>query len=135
VNAKEHAAKVRYLTQENRRYSEVLEELPKSEWPPSWAALKASPVRILRSRRYLAQVHAPANGATRLTVCHAMIDREGNWLQDFSWEELMEIKGQCGFADCWAVEIFPDENEVVNVANMRHLWIVETAPAFAWRQA
>lgn len=39
-----------------------------------------------------------------------------------------------GLADSWAVEVFPADADVVNVANMRHLWILPDAPAFAWRK-
>jgi hypothetical protein len=35
----------------------------------------------------------------------------------------------------WAVEIYPADGDVVAVANMRHLWLLPEAPAFAWRGA
>lgn len=41
-----------------------------------------------------------------------------------SWEELQEGKRDLGFGDCLAVEIYPPDAEVVNEANIRHLWVL-----------
>jgi hypothetical protein len=38
-----------------------------------------------------------------------------------------------GFSGNWAVEVYPPEDEVVNVANMRHLWIIHK-PEYGWRR-
>ena len=39
-----------------------------------------------------------------------------------------------GYGDQWAIEIYPAEDETVNVANMRHLWLMAEAPSVAWRR-
>lgn len=33
-----------------------------------------------------------------------------------------------------AGEVFPAESDVVNVANMRHLWLLREPPPFGWRR-
>jgi hypothetical protein len=33
-----------------------------------------------------------------------------------------------------AIELFPPDRYVVNVANLRHIWIVPNPPAFMWGQ-
>jgi hypothetical protein len=30
------------------------------------------------------------------------------------------------------VEVYPPDEAVVNVANIRHLWLLAEAPAYAW---
>lgn len=91
-----------------------------------------SPFRVLRSREFLAQIYNE-NGHVRISVCRTELDSEGYWKDGISWEELQRIKNECGFADQCAVEVYPPESDVVNVANMRHLWILPEPPAFAWR--
>jgi len=36
--------------------------------------------------------------------------------------------------DADAIEIFPADMDVVNVANMRHLWVMAEPVEFAWRK-
>ncbi|EOG1815585.1 hypothetical protein ACK3RA_000943 [Enterobacter hormaechei] len=49
-------------------------------------------------------------------------------------DALQEIKSAVGYGDRDAVEIYPRDSDVVNVANMRHLWITPEPIAFAWRK-
>lgn len=44
------------------------------------------------------------------------------------------MKAEIGRGDLFAVEIFPPDVDIVNIANMRHLWVVpaEMVP-FAWK--
>ena len=41
-----------------------------------------------------------------------------------TWAHLQELKGMCGHGKREAVEIYPADDAVVNVANMRHLWLL-----------
>lgn len=63
-----------------------------------------------------------------------MVDRDGNWIDGITWDELMEIKRQCGFGDRLAVEIYPPDEHIVNVANMRHLFICNEINVPWWRK-
>lgn len=118
-----------YLRQQNKLWKNFMDEVPRSEWPP----YNTMPVSVWRSDRFLAQVFSPIGGVTRISILRTMIDDDGEWLQDISWDDLMDIKSEIGFERNWAVEIFPDYTEVMNVANMRHLWVLPEPPAFAWR--
>lgn len=57
---------------------------------------------------------------------------DGRWADGISWDDLQRVKYEIGRGDQWAVEMFPPDDEVTNVANMRHLWIIAT-PSFGWR--
>lgn len=74
--------------------------------------------------RFLVQVFKE-KGITRLSVNRVTRNDSGGWHDGITWEELQAIKRQCGFGDSVAVEIYPDDKHVVNVANMRHLWVLK----------
>jgi hypothetical protein len=40
-----------------------------------------------------------------------------------TWDELREVKKNCGFGDYDAVEFYPHEKDVINTGNVRHLYI------------
>ena len=105
--------------------------VPRSKWP----LFKLSGLtEVWRSRYYLIQVFQEKNGVERLSVCITDADSAtGRWKDGISWESLQEIKRQVGRGDKDAVEVFPKDADVVNVANMRHLWVLPEALPFAWR--
>jgi hypothetical protein len=51
------------------------------------------------------------------------------------WDDLQRLKGEAGYGEYCAVEIYPPDADVVNVANMRHLFILKSPPAMMWRDA
>lgn len=85
---------------------------------------------------FLCQVYKKQNGVTRISVCkkgeHSALTRE--WDENITWQELQDIKMMLGFDGFDAVEIFPKGKDVVNVANMRHIWILDKPLPFAWRK-
>ncbi len=42
-----------------------------------------------------------------------------------TWDELHNIKNECGFSDKDAIEFFPAEDSVINTGNYRHLYIFD----------
>ena len=40
-----------------------------------------------------------------------------------TWDELNQIKNECGFSEFDACEFFPRQRDIVNTANVRHLYI------------
>ena len=89
-------------------------------------------IKIYRSYIYLVQVYNQ-NGAIRISVNKTHIDDNGSWLQGISWDDLMLIKRLIGYGDFDAVEVYPKDQDVVNVANMRHLFILNEPLDFIWR--
>jgi hypothetical protein len=120
----------RALKTQSARWPIRLIEIPPSDWPPQYNPHRK---RVWRSRDYLVQEFtAEPPAIARLSINRAAV--VGNaWADNITWEELMEIKTKCGYADRDAVEIYPPVADVVHVANLRHLWILDEKLPFAWR--
>jgi hypothetical protein len=116
-----------FLRGENRRHTADFT-------PISLEGQPAPPgcIATWRSNRFLVQLFHALDGAQRISICRTMIDTDtGRWVDGITWEEIQAIKREVGFGDRMAVEIYPADGDVVNVANMRHIWLVDPLP-FAW---
>lgn len=107
-------------------------KIPQGSWPQSQFDPKRTAVYF--STEFLVQVFNESNGIVRLSINKTHTGNDGRWVDGIAWEELQEIKNQCGYADYDAVEIYPSNNDVVNVANMRHLWVMPQKLDFVWRK-
>lgn len=120
----------RQLARDNAKYPAYLVPVPEHTWPDT-SFMTSRPARVMRSRYFSVLVfheHDRAgNVVYRLSVNRTELGDDGRWKADISWEELQQIKRECGFGHCYAIEVFPDDCDIVNVANMRHLWVPEQA--------
>jgi hypothetical protein len=128
--SREIRQKQKYLREENKRFGTRLVDIPQAQW--EWKSFK--PKEVWRSKDFLVQIFSMQDGAARMTVSRTMIGEDGQWLDGIKWEDLMRLKDECGYGRDWAVEIFPPTANVVDVANMRHLWLIPEAPAYAWNR-
>ena len=112
---------------ENRKWPSHLVQVPPECWPRQ---SPQSVFQVWRSREFLVQVAEEA-GHIRLSVCRLTMGAAGQFYDGITWDELQRLKAECGRGDQAAVEIYPPDQHVVNVANMRHLWLVEPPP-FMW---
>jgi hypothetical protein len=135
MNREQRRAQNKQLAKDNQSWPSELVEWPRSEWPASVGKLPGSPERLWRSRLYLVQQYpAIAPALCRLSVNIAARPGE-RWADGITWEQLQQIKRQVGYGGFDAVEVYPDDDDVVNVSNMRHLWILEPGSLpFAWRK-
>lgn len=90
-----------------------------------------APERCWVSRKFLVSMYVEES-CLRMTVCRTEIDNTGNWVDKITWDELEAIKEEIGYGDMWGLEIYPPLDEVVNVANMRHVFLFPDKPDFAW---
>lgn len=119
----------RQLERENRKFPPTLQEVPRHEWPNP----NAPQVRVLRSRDFLVQVFSePLPALVRLSVCRTR-HNGARWDDGITWDDLQRVKREAGYSDKDAVEVFPADCDVVNVANMRHLFVLAEPLSFAWR--
>ena len=127
-------AKRQVLRQENDKWPVSMREVPHDQWPDAVLRLAARPLQVWRSRYFLAVLwQEPRKINLRLSICRAEIRDDGSWRDGLTWEDLQDIKSGCGFGDVEAVEMYPRDCDVVNVANMRHLWLLAGLSPFAWR--
>jgi len=130
MNRLERRAAASHLRKENEKQPDRLEIVPVEKWPRKEPGL----IALWRSKKFLVQIYSSSDAKPlRLSVCKTAINQQGEWQGDITWEELQEIKSQCGYGHLDAVEIYPKEKDVVNVANMRHLWVLSGSIEFAWR--
>lgn len=122
----------RVLKQENRKWPVVPVEIPRSDWPPDAGDDRAVRTRVLRSREFFIQIFEES-GVVRITVNRTLIDNRGRWKSGISWDDLQQIKAWCGYGDSVAVEIFPPDADIIDVANMRHIWILNDPLPFVWK--
>lgn len=120
----------RILAKINYTFPPALIRLPDSEWK---GKAPASVLEVWRSADYLVQVYDEIRkGVERISVCRTNHTGE-SWSDGITWDDLQRLKAECGRGDRWAVEIYPADGEVVNVANMRHLWLLDAPPVYVWR--
>ena len=124
----------RHLREESKRFPEHLVDIPRDQWPAR--AAESGLLRVLRSRDFLVQVFNEGRERVivRLSVCRTRLNAAGTrWEDGITWDDLQRLKCEAGYADMDAVEIYPARANVVNVANVRHLWVMAKPVPFAWR--
>jgi hypothetical protein len=127
-------AERRDLERQNAKWPVLPQEISRERWPGT----PTTDVRlaVFRSRDFLIQVfEAQAPALVRLSINRTQVDeRTQRWSENITWDELQWIKNVLGYHDRDAVEVFPPTMDVVDVANMRHLWVLSEPLAFAWRR-
>lgn len=125
----------KFIQKNNHKFPDHLVELPKDKWrmgvdiliPPNLIA-------VWRSKKYLVQVYGnQIGGCVRLSISRALVNDKGEWYDGLTWDEIQQLKSECGFGAMDAIEVYPADKDVVNVANMRHIWILPGLLEIAWR--
>ena len=108
-----------------------MKEVPPSEWEHFNQDKVYKVIQLFRSSKFLVQVRQREDqiclAINRTQRCKG---REGtDWLDAITWDEIQEIKNQCGFRNKWLIEYYPPESRTVNIANIRHLWVLNEEPS------
>lgn len=109
------------------------QEVPKEKWPTNTD--NTTVLKVFFNKNFLVQIIDDRNGYNRITVSKTkskMIRGIRVWMDGITWDELQSIKNAVGYENSWCVECFPPENKIINVANMRHLWILPEVPKYCW---
>ncbi len=112
------------------KHSLTLQKIPRESWP---AIAQASKVKeVWQSAGFVVQIQDELDGVERMSVNRSLLNAEGEWEDGITWDEMQEIKRQCGRGDKCAIEIFPPDVSEVNDHNIRHLWVLKDPPPFMW---
>lgn len=132
---KEIKAARRDLHRTNATYGPRMERLPQFAADLAVQPRSGKPLGVWRSRSHLAVLWFPTGaGVPRLSVCRTALDDNGRFSDGITWDDLQRIKSECGFGDIEALEVYPRDEDVVNVANQRHLWLMSEPSGLAWRR-
>ena len=118
------------LEKENLRWPEKLVLLRDATLPPHQDPKFFC---AMRSRQFLVQLFSEPRGIIRLSASRSILRGDGLWEDGITWDELQRLKAEAGYGDRFAVEVYPADTDVVNVGNLRHLWILPEPLEFAWR--
>jgi len=132
VNRKERRSMLAEQRAFERDLPDTLTLVPREEYPVADYA----PDKVWRSKRFLVQLYnedvPEYPGLIRLSVCRSKLTKLNHWKDSISWDELQDIKRGIGFGDYYAVEVYPRDRDMVNVANMRHLWVLPLPLRIGW---
>lgn len=120
-------AERRAMAKENAKWPLHLKQIPRDIWPSQ----RPDVLEVWRSRGFLVQIYAEKNGHIRMSVNRTRHTGD-NWVAAITWDELMRLKRECGRGDLDALELYPADADVVNVANIRHLFFPPGPVAFKW---
>lgn len=124
----------REMARENAKFGREMVEIPREQWPKASAENGGDrTIGVWRNARFFVQISCEPNGATRLSVNRTQIDETYNFVAGITWDELFIIKNEIGYADKDCIEIYPAESALVNVANIRHLFVLDEPHPFNWK--
>ena len=114
----------------------MMTEIPRQDWTD--CARDPKRAHVWESRKFLAQMFDEALfqqiDVRRISICRVTLNDNGRWDDNISWEELMQVKREIGFGHWYAVEVYPPDKDIVNVANMRHLWLLAVPLDIGWKR-
>lgn len=127
--------------QQMQRKAPVRRDLPDTLTaipPEQFPIQKIMPIKAWFSKRYLVQLFSENSDLSygimyRMSVNRAEQTRHGKWRDGLTWDELQKIKHDIGFGDWFGVEVYPWDEDVINVSNMRHIWLLKMPlPWIGW---
>jgi hypothetical protein len=113
-NRKQKRAMKAQFKRDNRNWPDELKAVDRDESENPEPGL----IEIWRSQRFLVQIYEHNAAVQRITVTRASFQLA----DDLSWDTLQRLKRECGRGDWEGVEIYPSEDNAVNVEG-RHLWV------------
>lgn len=120
LNFKERKNAILQMEKANLSFSERLAVMPLAVDAPSPSGCFS----VWRSQEFFVQAYHVPGGVIRLSINRTHVDPATmRWLDRITWDDLQSLKEQAGYGDHEAVEVYPPGGAVVNVANVRHLWV------------
>ena len=67
-----------------------------------------------------------------MSVTRTTFRGDGRTDDGITWDELQGLKRSIGRGEQYALEVYPRDSDIVNIANMRHLWLFEEPMDCGW---
>lgn len=90
-------------------------------------------IKAYVSKKYFVQLYQEKNKPLRISIIKNKVNADLKWEDGLTWDEIQNIKNEIGFENNDCVEIYPAQQNVVNVANMRHIWVMNDPLPFSWK--
>jgi len=133
MNRQERRMQRRETVQRAKELPAKLTSVPREEWPYQ---SDRTPIEVWFSKKYLVQMYDESTvdkpGLMRLSINRSTRDSKGGWSAGLTWDELYSIKQELGYGDWYGVEVYPRDVDLVNVSNMRHLWLTPYPLDIGW---
>lgn len=103
-------------------------EVPRAEW---WVSDVPRPDRLTayHNQDFIVQSFQVAGGIIRLAINrNQRILSPWVWQDGIAWSQIRAIKQSLGYGDKCGVEIYPPEQHILNIVNVRHLWLLDRSP-------
>lgn len=95
--------------------------------------IKHGLVEIWESRYFAVRVVKYSDKLEKLGIHRVTPDiKAGTWEGNISWDEIQELKNQCGRGDKLAIEIYPPDDRLINEGNFRHIWVIDETLPYLW---
>ena len=80
-----------------------------------------------RSRKFVAVVYEINKNIERISINRTDFNQNHTrWKDGISWDDIQKLKAECGRGHLEAVEVYPADKDIVNVANIRHIWVFKS---------
>lgn len=102
------------------------ERVPESDRPELFAQQRervGDLQSVWKNNRYIVQIYRRALGGGAMEASHLAV-RRNDESEIQGWDDLQRIKNELAGGDRVALEIYPPEAEVIDQANMRHLFVL-----------
>lgn len=130
MNRHDRRAARTYVRKEAAKMTAEFVVVPPERYPDG-ALLKRPPLSVHENNRFLVLIYREPHGY-RISVMRRVLRKDGEFADGISWDDLQDIKRALGYGDYYAIEIYPRDRDVVNVANLRHLWVLEQPLDIGW---
>jgi hypothetical protein len=105
------------------------EQAPKKDWLVATGKHRPDRLAAWGSEDYTVQCFYVGDGIIRLAINRSQMILSPRYFADgITWEQLIGITRAIGYGDRWGVELYPPKRHVLNVMNVRHLWLFLNDP-------
>jgi len=114
-------------TKQARLAAKKLMQKPKTKFEPIDLTLRDHPhwmTRAFNNTRYVVMINDNSPMTNNVVAIKAMIQRHDNEPIPNHWRELQDIKNELFGRHVTAIEFYPAESELMDVANIYWLWIL-----------